>query len=621
METVKFEVPKEKELLHLDEPILQKMSGAFIQTIQEMLGVTLVVVEEGSVTRSKFEPHFSMIAMVEFTGPVIGYMAISLSEEMASTLINTDVSLPLAEERMAMREESGDVFKEIINVIGGQCTSLLSQNFPAMTMLSPKIIYGVVMFPNTPCAQKILKTDLGTIEMFFSVDLMTQELYRLASSLQKANVDLQKEIQERKKIENELRESEDGIRQSNQQLQIAFKKVSDSELMSKKAAEMAERANEAKNEFLANVSHEIRTPMNGILGFTNLLLGTALNSEQIQFLEYIRMSAESLLLLINDLLDSSKIEAGKLNIEKISFDLSSALQAVLMTLQPKAKEKGIKMEYSIPNELKGTHIVTDPYRLKQILINLLGNAVKFTEKGIVRIGVLKEQISPAQEMLCFFVKDDGVGIAKEAQEKIFQAFTQADRSTTRKFGGTGLGLSISNRLVQLIGGDRIHVKSVLGQGSEFFFYIPFVADQQKSEEKEKHTTAVQLPNQSSRILLVEDDLVNIKLAKAILKKLGHDIVIVENGQLAVEILAEREQDFDLVFMDSRMPIMDGITATKEIRKLGKNIPIIAMTAGTTEEEKNQYILAGMNDYVAKPVKVSILKKTIKRYSRIPSLAK
>ena len=224
-------------------------------------------------------------------------------------------------------------------------------------------------------------------------------------------------------------------------------------------------------------------------------------------------------------------------------------------------------------------------------------------------------------MLCFFVKDDGVGIAKEAQEKIFQAFIQADRSTTRKFGGTGLGLSISNRLVQLIGGDRIHVKSVLGQGSEFFFYIPFVADQQKSEEKEKHTTAVQLPNQSSRILLVEDDLVNIKLAKAILKKLGHDIVIVENGQLAVEILAEREQDFDLVFMDSRMPIMDGITATKEIRKLGKNIPIIAMTAGTTEEEKNQYILAGMNDYVAKPVKVSILKKTIKRYSRIPSLAK
>jgi len=386
-----------------------------------------------------------------------------------------------------------------------------------------------------------------------------------------------------------------------------------------RAKEAAEESSQLKSEFLANMSHEIRTPMNGVLGMAELLFTTPLAPEQREYVDVIHGSASALLAIINDILDLSRIEAGRLELHPEPTDLHEIVWAVIHLLSPRASEKGIALRHtSAPNT--PSHFLCDAGRVRQILLNLVGNAVKFTEQGSVAINVELIEESDAS-MLEFRVKDTGIGIPDQLHKRLFRPFVQGDGSTTRKYGGNGLGLSISAQLVSLMAGT-IGMTSQPGEGSTFWFRIPYV-ECAAPETPAKGTLPVQEPapvaSGKALILVVDDHPMNLKLMQGFIQKLGCACVLARNGREAIDILAS--QSVTAVFMDCQMPVMDGFEATTEIRRMegaARHTPIIAMTANALAGDREKCLAAGMDDYMSKPVKLAHLRTLIESLGAQPS---
>ncbi|QQG35492.1 MAG: response regulator [Micavibrio aeruginosavorus] len=385
----------------------------------------------------------------------------------------------------------------------------------------------------------------------------------------------------------------------------------------------AEKANLAKSDFLANISHELRTPMNGIIGLTSLLLDTPLDDEQKKYVDAVLMSGDSLLLLLNDILDFSKIEAGELILEEMPFNLRESMQHVVNLMSPIASRKRIVLNFKY-TDMASSSLIGDPTRIGQIITNLIGNAVKFTEKGHVTLEVLVEKgKQPDFVTAVFRIADTGIGIPENAHGLLFQKFSQADSSTSRKFGGTGLGLAISKNLVEMMGGD-ISFKSVVGEGTTFTVVLPLKAAAEEVAFNKKNRLPLQEQQtenifMTKKVLLVDDHPVNIMFAEKLLRKIGFkDIDKAENGVQALQCVNEVEGSYDLILMDCQMPEMDGFEASQNIRSLelksgNKRTPIIAMTAHAMEKDRDMCMKAGMDDYISKPVVPEKLYSVIKQW--------
>ncbi len=434
---------------------------------------------------------------------------------------------------------------------------------------------------------RMYKSSVTELKLSYKNETLIKGLTKASTHLESLNDNLKDEIDHGKKI--------------GEQLKIA--------------KDRAEKMSQAKGEFLANMSHEIRTPMNGVIGTLQLLEDTSLSPEQKEFVDIAHKSADALLAILNDILDLSKIEAGKLSFENIAFDLSQIINDIVVLYSLKAEQQGVFMSQEFDSALPGA-LMGDPTRIRQIIVNLVSNALKFTDKGEVKIGVDVINSKANHVDLKVSVSDTGIGIPQGAQQTLFNAFTQADGSTTRKYGGTGLGLAIVSQLVEMMDGE-LGVDSVEGEGATFWFTATFQCTDTVVDVVTESIVSNEATVLNAKILLVEDNPINQMVAQKMLEKLGLKAEQANNGVEALKLLGE--QAYDLVLMDCQMPEMDGFDATREIRKLeiksiNQNaLPIVAMTANVMSGDRERCLEVGMDDYIGKPVQRDQLESVLRKW--------
>ena len=427
---------------------------------------------------------------------------------------------------------------------------------------------------------RMYRSSIAELEASYKNEALIEDLTSVSSNLESLNDNLKDEIQHGKRIEEELKLAKDN----------------------------AEKMSQAKGEFLANMSHEIRTPMNGVMGTLQLLEDTELDTEQKSLVDTASKSAEALLAILNDILDLSKIEAGKLSFENIPFNLKQLISDIVTLHSLKAEQQSVSLLQKIDKTLPD-FVMGDPTRMRQVIVNLVSNALKFTEQGTVTIGVDVLRLSDDTIELKISVTDTGIGISSRAQKTLFNAFTQADGSTTRKYGGTGLGLAIVSQLIELMDG-ALGVDSIEGEGSTFWFTANFECSEHSEKDVSEIKTEEKALPEDARILLVEDNPINQMVAQKMLEKLGLKADVANNGVEALKRL--EDEAYDLVLMDCQMPEMDGFDATREIRKAGiksvklQDLPVVAMTANVMSGDRERCLEVGMDDYIGKPIQREVL---------------